>query len=90
MLEALLKKKNQDGRFRYLYWVVIAIFIILVSRLVYLQLFAGEYYHSLAEGTACGPSPLRPCAASCMTATVRSWSAPDRASWRLMYRRRAA
>ena len=39
MLEALLKKKNQDGRFRYLYWVVIAIFVILVSRLIYLQLF---------------------------------------------------
>ena len=44
MLEALLKKKNQDGRFRYLYWIVIAIFVILISRLVYLQLFAGEYY----------------------------------------------
>ena len=35
MLEALLKKKNQDGRFRYFYWIVIAIFVILISRLVY-------------------------------------------------------
>ena len=58
MLEALLKKKNQDGRFRYLYWVVIAIFIILVSRLVYLQLFAGEYYHSLAEGNRLRAIPI--------------------------------
>lgn len=58
MLEALLKKKNQDGRFRYLYWVVIAIFVILVSRLIYLQLFAGEYYHSLAEGNRLRAIPI--------------------------------
>ena len=39
MLEALMKKKNQDGRFRYLYWIVIFIFAALICRLVYLQLF---------------------------------------------------
>ena len=54
MLEALLKKKNQDGRFRYLYWIVIAIFIILVSRLV----FAGEYYYTLAEGNRLRAIPI--------------------------------
>ena len=58
MLEALLKKKNQDGRFRYLYWIIIVIFIILVSRLVYLQLFAGEYYHTLAEGNRLRAIPI--------------------------------
>ncbi|MCH4188026.1 MAG: penicillin-binding protein 2 [Megasphaera sp.] len=50
MLEALMKKKNDDGRFRILYWIIVAIFAILISRLVYLQLFAGDYYHNLAEG----------------------------------------
>lgn len=58
MLEALLKKKNQDGRFRYLYWIVIAIFVILISRLVYLQLFAGEYYYTLAEGNRLRAIPI--------------------------------
>ena len=51
MLEALMKKKNNDGRFRYLYWIIIAIFAVLTCRLMYLQLVEGEYYHSLAEGT---------------------------------------
>lgn len=50
MLEALMKKKNNDGRFRYFKYILIAIFAILVLRLVYLQIFAGDYYHSLAEG----------------------------------------
>ena len=58
MLEALLKKKNQDGRFRYLYWIVIAIFVILISRLVYFQLFAGEYYYTLAEGNRLRAIPI--------------------------------
>ena len=50
MLEALMKKKNDDGRFRILFWIIVGIFAILISRLVYLQLFAGDYYHNLAEG----------------------------------------
>ena len=63
-----MKKKSDDGRFRYLYWVIIAIFAILVCRLAYLQLVEGEYYHSLAEG-------------SCTTATARFSSARGPASW---------
>lgn len=50
MLEALMKKKNQDGRFRPLFWMVVIIFAVLVARLSYLQLVAGDHYHSLAEG----------------------------------------
>ena len=49
MLEALMKKKSDDGRFRYLYWVIIAIFAILVCRLAYLQLVEGEYYHAAGK-----------------------------------------
>ena len=90
MLEALLKKKNQDGRFRYLYWVVIAIFVILVSRLIYLQLFAGEYYHSLAEGNRLRAIPIAAMRGIMYDRNGRFWSVPGRASWRLMYRRRAA
>ena len=58
MLEALMKKKNNDGRFRYLYWIVVGIFVVLVCRLVYLQIFAGEYYHSLAEGNRLRAIPI--------------------------------
>ena len=58
MLEALMKKKSDDGRFRYLYWVIIAIFAILVCRLAYLQLVEGEYYHSLAEGNRLRAVPI--------------------------------
>lgn len=58
MLEALLKKKRNDGRFRYLYWIFVVIFIILISRLVYLQLFAGEYFYSLAEGNRLRAIPI--------------------------------
>ena len=58
MLEALMKKKSDDGRFRYLYWVIIAIFAILFCRLAYLQLVEGEYYHSLAEGNRLRAVPI--------------------------------
>ena len=58
MLEALMKKKNQDGRFRYLYWIVIFIFAALICRLVYLQLFEGSYYHGLAEGNRLRAIPI--------------------------------
>ena len=58
MLEALMKKKNDDGRFRYLYWIIIGIFSLLIFRLVYLQLFAGNYYHSLAEGNRLRSIPI--------------------------------
>jgi penicillin-binding protein 2 len=50
MLEALMKKKNQDGRFRSLFWIIVGIFVVLITRLAYLQLEEGDYYHSLAEG----------------------------------------
>lgn len=58
MLEALMKKKNQDGRFRYLYWIVIFIFAALICRLVYLQLFEGSYYHGLADGNRLRAIPI--------------------------------
>jgi penicillin-binding protein 2 len=58
MLEALMKKKKQDGRFKYLYWIIISIFIVLGCRLVYLQLYAGNYYHSLAEGNRLRAIPI--------------------------------
>lgn len=58
MLEALMKKKNDDGRFRILYWIIIAIFAILISRLIYLQIFAGDYYHNLAEGNRLRVIPI--------------------------------
>ncbi len=45
MLEALLKKKNNDGPFRYVYWVILVVFAALVARLVWLQLFQGDYYN---------------------------------------------
>ena len=49
MLEALYKKRKK-GRFDALMYIVIAIFVILVTRLFYLQIVEGEYYHSKAEG----------------------------------------
>lgn len=58
MLEALMKKKHQDGRFKYLYWILIFIFFLLISRLIYLQIFAGNYYHSLAEGNRLRTIPI--------------------------------
>uniref|UniRef100_UPI002670AEC6 penicillin-binding protein 2 n=1 Tax=uncultured Megasphaera sp. TaxID=165188 RepID=UPI002670AEC6 len=58
MLEALMKKKNQDERFRYLYWIVIFIFAALICRLVYLQLFEGNYYHGLADGNRLRAIPI--------------------------------
>lgn len=58
MLEALLKKKRNDGRFRYLYWIIVGIFALLIGRLVYLQLFAGDYFYSLAEGNRLRAIPL--------------------------------
>ncbi len=58
MLEALMKKKNDDSRFRYLYWIIIAIFAVLISRLAYLQLVEGEYYLSLAEGNRLRAVPI--------------------------------
>ena len=58
MLEALMKKKNQDGRFRCLYWIVIFIFAALICRLVYLQLFEGSYYHGLADGNRLRAIPI--------------------------------
>lgn len=58
MLEALMKKKNNDGRFRYLYWILIGIFVVLICRLVYLQFVAGDYYHSLAEGNRLRAIPI--------------------------------
>ncbi len=58
MLEALMKKKNNDGRFRYLYWILIGIFVVLICRLVYLQIVAGDYYHSLAEGNRLRAIPI--------------------------------
>ena len=58
MLEALMKKKNQDGRVRYLYWIVIFIFAALICRLVYLQLFEGSYYHGLADGNRLRAIPI--------------------------------
>lgn len=58
MLEALMKKKNNDGRFRYLYWILIGIFVVLICRLVYLQIIAGNYYHSLAEGNRLRAIPI--------------------------------
>lgn len=58
MLEALLKKKNNDGPFRYVYWVILVVFAALVARLVWLQLFQGDYYNSLAEGNRLRAIPL--------------------------------
>lgn len=49
MLEALYKK-NKKGRFDALVYIVMAIFVILVIRLFYLQIMDGEYYHTKAEG----------------------------------------
>lgn len=49
MLEALYKKRKK-GRFDALMYIVIAIFVVLVTRLFYLQIVEGEYYHSKAEG----------------------------------------
>lgn len=49
MLEALYKK-NKKGRFDPLVYIVMAIFVILVIRLFYLQIMDGEYYHTKAEG----------------------------------------
>lgn len=58
MLEALMKKKNQEGRFRYLYWIIIFIFAALVLRLVYLQIFQGSYYQGLADGNRLRAIPI--------------------------------
>lgn len=58
MLEALLKKKNNDGPFRYVYGAVVIIFLVLIARLVWLQLFQGDYYNSLAEGNRLRAIPL--------------------------------
>lgn len=58
MLEALLKKKNNDGPFRYVYGVVVIVFLVLIARLVWLQLFQGDYYNSLAEGNRLRAIPL--------------------------------
>ena len=58
MLEALMKKKNQDGRFRYLFWIVIFIFAALISRLIYLQLIEGNYYHGLSDGNRLRAIPI--------------------------------
>lgn len=58
MLQALMKKKRDNGRFRYLYWIYIAVFVVLLVRLIYLQLIAGSYYHSLAEGNRLRAIPL--------------------------------
>lgn len=58
MLEALMKKKNQDGRFRYLLWGILIIFAVLIVRLVYLQIIVGDYYHSLAEGNRLRVIPI--------------------------------
>ncbi|KAF1682188.1 penicillin-binding protein 2 [Veillonella sp. R32] len=49
MLEALYKK-NKKGRFDALAYIIMAIFVILVIRLFYLQIMDGEYYHTKAEG----------------------------------------
>lgn len=58
MLQSLMKKKRDNGRFRYLYWIYIAVFVVLLVRLIYLQLIAGSYYHSLAEGNRLRAIPL--------------------------------
>lgn len=58
MLQALMKKKRDNGRFRYLYWIYIAVFVVLLVRLIYLQLIAGSYYHSLAEGNRLRAIPV--------------------------------
>ena len=58
MLEALLKKKNNDGPFRYVYGAVVIVFLVLIARLVWLQLFQGDYYNSLAEGNRLRAIPL--------------------------------
>lgn len=58
MLEALLKKKNNDGPFRYVYGAVVIVFLVLIARLVWLQLFQGDYYKSLAEGNRLRAIPL--------------------------------
>ena len=58
MLEALLKKKNNDGPFRYVYGSVVIVFLVLIARLVWLQLFQGDYYNSLAEGNRLRAIPL--------------------------------
>ncbi len=49
MLETLYKKNN-DGRFRKLFFIVIVIFSGLLLRLVYLQIIEGDFYASRAEG----------------------------------------
>lgn len=58
MLQALMKKKRNEGRFRHLFWIFIAVFLLLISRLVYLQLIEGDYYHSLAEGNRLRVIPI--------------------------------
>lgn len=58
MLQALMKKKRNEGRFRHLFWIFIAVFLLLIFRLVYLQLIEGDYYHSLAEGNRLRAIPI--------------------------------
>ena len=58
MLEALMKKKSDDGRFRPLFWVIIVIFALLVTRLIYLQIVSGTYYRGLAEGNRLRVIPI--------------------------------
>lgn len=58
MLVLLLKKKNQDASASATSLIVIAIFVNFISRLVYLQLFAGEYYYTLAEGNRLRAIPI--------------------------------
>ena len=73
MLEALLKKKNNDGPFRYVYWVILVVFAALVARLVWLQLFIIRWRRE----TAYAPYPWQPCAVSCTIGTARYSSVPD-------------
>lgn len=49
MLEALYKKKKTD-RFGAVLYIVILIFLALISRLVFLQIVEGAYYSGKAEG----------------------------------------
>ena len=58
MLEALMKKKNHDGRFRPLFWIIVLVFAILITRLIYLQIIVGDHYHSLAEGNRLRVIPI--------------------------------
>ena len=89
MLEALLKKKNNDGPFRYVYGAVVIVFLVLIARLVWLQLFQGDYYNSLAEGNRLRAIPLAAMRGVMYDRNGKFSSDRGRVLWLPMYRLKA-